>query len=617
MSIKWKFWPRLAAVSVLLGIGLAVLQAYDGISDYTAACFISHSFVLAGVCFVGSVGLVLLLKGAPGFFRWLFTWRILKRCLLVFLFLAALVPLFYAEENWRGHRAWENYKRELESKGEKLDFASYIPALVPDEQNFAFAPVVQTSWNWLLDTNGHKLPEKSTNIIHRLDLSVYRTNQFVSPLPELPEADWRTGTPVDMVACQSYYRVMFVTNRYPVSYPHSMPGEFDSFVTTNYVNPADTNELIEIMALATNEFPTSPQSRSPAADVLLALSKFDGVLGELSAAAKQPQSRFPLNYDADFTSAVLVPHYSELEKCTRVLSLRASVELSGTNPALALADIQLILRLMGSIRNEPFELTQRNRATWFRHAMQPVWEGIAGRRWTDMQLIELDKSLADLDFTADYGFGLQSELAGDIKSIEYMRTQRMKNGFTCICGDTIWWPTLLYRLSPDGWLYLNERTVARVISAAFPTTYEVQHQIISPEISKRSGMAEAWERRPSMIPGNVALSYIPPSDRFAAAAARAQAGLDLARVAIALERHRLAEGAYPESLDALAPRYIGKIPCDVINGQPLHYRRTADGKFLLYSIGWDGVDDGGVIFKTERGRLDEKKGDWVWMFPAN
>ena len=37
-----------------------------------------------------------------------------------------------------------------------------------------------------------------------------------------------------------------------------------------------------------------------------------------------------------------------------------------------------------------------------------------------------------------------------------------------------------------------------------------------------------------------------------------QASVDLARVAIALERYRLAHGEYPESLDALAPQFIDK-----------------------------------------------------------
>jgi hypothetical protein len=96
-----------------------------------------------------------------------------------------------------------------------------------------------------------------------------------------------------------------------------------------------------------------------------------------------------------------------------------------------------------------------------------------------------------------------------------------------------------------------------------------------------------------------------------------QSGLDLARVACALERYRLAHGEYPETLDVLAPQFIETIPHDIINGQPLHYRRTDEGKFLLYSIGWNEKDDGGQMVLTSNGSLDRYNGDWVWPVTGN
>ena len=73
-----------------------------------------------------------------------------------------------------------------------------------------------------------------------------------------------------------------------------------------------------------------------------------------------------------------------------------------------------------------------------------------------------------------------------------------------------------------------------------------------------------------------------------------------AQIACALERYRLAHGEYPETLDALVPQFIEKLPHDIIGGQPLHYRRTADGKFLLYSVGWNETDDGGQASPREK-----------------
>jgi hypothetical protein len=97
--------------------------------------------------------------------------------------------------------------------------------------------------------------------------------------------------------------------------------------------------------------------------------------------------------------------------------------------------------------------------------------------------------------------------------------------------------------------------------------------------------------------------------------ATTQTDVDEVMVACALERYRLAEGQYPESLDALIPRFAATLPHDIINGQPLHYRRTSDGKFVLYSVGWNGTDNGGKIALNKDGNLDRNSGDWVFEFP--
>jgi hypothetical protein len=86
----------------------------------------------------------------------------------------------------------------------------------------------------------------------------------------------------------------------------------------------------------------------------------------------------------------------------------------------------------------------------------------------------------------------------------------------------------------------------------------------------------------------------------------------MAMLACALERYRLAEGHYPEELNVLAPRFISVLPHDIINGQPLKYRRTDNGKFILYSVGWNEKDDGGVIALGKSKYQDVLQGDWVW-----
>ncbi|MEI6196081.1 MAG: hypothetical protein WCS42_17310 [Verrucomicrobiota bacterium] len=119
----------------------------------------------------------------------------------------------------------------------------------------------------------------------------------------------------------------------------------------------------------------------------------------------------------------------------------------------------------------------------------------------------------------------------------------------------------------------------------------------------------------TMRPWNFYAHFMVPAIR-PSQYAKAQTGIDCARLACALERYRNLHGNYPERLDVLAPQLIATVPHDLINGEPLKYRRTDDGNYLLYSVGWDGKDDGGMPEKSTPWPV-KKEGDWVWRFPLN
>jgi len=63
----------------------------------------------------------------------------------------------------------------------------------------------------------------------------------------------------------------------------------------------------------------------------------------------------------------------------------------------------------------------------------------------------------------------------------------------------------------------------------------------------------------------------------------------LLRLAIAIARYELDAGKPPETLEALVPKYLPKIPRCEFSGQPFRY---APGR--VWSVGANGVDDGGL-----------------------
>jgi hypothetical protein len=79
---------------------------------------------------------------------WMFSRRILRRLLMGFVALITIIALVYAEENWRGRRAWEQCKRKMAAMGEVWDWSALIPSPVPDEQNIFKASKMS---EWFLD----------------------------------------------------------------------------------------------------------------------------------------------------------------------------------------------------------------------------------------------------------------------------------------------------------------------------------------------------------------------------------------------------------------------------------------------------------------------------------
>ncbi len=81
----------------------------------------------------------------------------------------------------------------------------------------------------------------------------------------------------------------------------------------------------------------------------------------------------------------------------------------------------------------------------------------------------------------------------------------------------------------------------------------------------------------------------------------------LLRGELAIRAFRLSTGELPESLDRLVPDYLSDVPADPWGDGALKYRRGVDG-YLLYSIGADARDDGGLRIPPEDDRSG-KPGD--------
>jgi hypothetical protein len=109
--------------------------------------------------------------------------------------------------------------------------------------------------------------------------------------------------------------------------------------------------------------------------------------------------------------------------------------------------------------------------------------------------------------------------------------------------------------------------------------------------------------------GAFAKLLLPALDQAFVKALEAQHQVEIAKLAIALERYYLANKAYPEELTELTPTFTSKAPIDPMTGESWKYERLESNGFFLYSLGKDGEDDGGVFKSSIRGSSSNEKLD--------
>ena len=519
--------------------------------------------------------------------RWVFSRRGLRLLLILLAWFVTLVALFHGEETWRGRRAWNQYRRELEARGEQLDFAALVPKPVPDEQNFAATPAVKS---WFEKTASHD-PE------HPWTDAYSRVSERVSP-PRKKDALAERHLS-DLAAWETAFAA----------------------VRSGELTPEQRFYSAQLDAA----------SRAKAAPAVLeGLRTNEALFAELRAASPRPYSRYPVNYNVQSPYALLLPHLRMVKGVCQRLELKACAELAVGQSDPPLQDLQLMFRLADSLNSEPCLISFLVRLSCGQIATQPIWEGLAEHRWSDAQLQEVQTRLQQYDFIAEMKAPLLAEQAAGIATIELVR----KKGVWYLnflgspeatpvpasgkLANFMWFVTV-----PQGWYDLEDVNFCRAFHLELATGLDSAKGRVSPKQVKADNQAFeqmmyvtgfAGTGLGKVLHHQVAVRILLPSlGNALRKAAATQTTFNQAAIACALERYRLANGHFPDALAALAPRFISTLPNDVLTGEPYKYRLTEDGRFVLYSVGWDETDDGGVAGKA---LFDDKQGDWVWEYPA-
>jgi hypothetical protein len=497
------------------------------------------------------------------------SWRlVLQKAVFGAVCMATLIALVYSIENWRGKRAYLNHKRALEAKGQLLEWRAFVPPPIPDNQNLAMTPLFKGLLDYQRTSHG----------------VVWGDQSGVERLKKAEKIFRDTGK-------------------------NKMPGTGD----------LAKNQLISIPGYQkyfqnNTNVPHAANAPTPAEDVLFALSDFEPELKELkAAAATHPLTRFPIHYEDNM--GCLLPHLARLRPVVHYLNLHAIASLETGRTQDAFEDLKLSYQLTDVFRGEPFMISHLVRIACASMSTQILKEGLARHQWSVEQLQWIQDYYEKCDILGGVAKSLQAERAFCITGLDMMRRGDLPLQVLLAEGTDVspfsgFLHSPFVKLIPKGWYYQNMLSVSEFHGNYLQTSFEPDQHRVDPV---KAEAVDPAIKQISTTPYNVFAKIVTPAlVNVSIRAARWQAALDHAAIACALEKYRLAQQHYPETLDPLQPRFIAKLPNDVITGQSYHYRKT-ETDYVLYSVGWNGKDDGGVVAAGASGRsVDGKKGDWVW-----
>jgi len=356
--------------------------------------------------------------------------------------------------------------------------------------------------------------------------------------------------------------------------------------------------------------------------------QFAPAFDEIREALKRPYAIIPGDYSVPYLMPI--PNFVTMRALAQTLAQRAQCDFLLGKPDDALHELTLIHDVCRILEKPSTGKPETLVEAMINVAITGLYVGIVqdGLRlhaWQESQLTAIQGELKEIHLTPIVLDAFKAGQAGSIHTIETTPANKIADLFGMVnlispssAKKKIgFWtrfsnPTyLFFKLSPRGWIYQNMVNVTG-LQSEFWDGLDLEHDLIAPPaIDKASHNVE--KSLDHISPFNVwARIAIPNFTKAWQTTAHNQTLVNEAQIVCALERYHLAHGEYPGTLDALAPQFIEKIPHDIIGGQPLIYRRTNDGKFLLYSVGWNETDDGGVDSSQFKSVRPFEQGDWVW-----
>jgi hypothetical protein len=465
-----------------------------------------------------------------------------------------------------------NYVAELKAKGEPMDLAQVIPPPVPPEQNSA--PLFWKA------------------------VAFFTTNDDV------------------------------LTTNWPVAMRGVAPGKaIVSWAQSEICDGTSTNSWKQLQA---------------------ALEQNKEAFDLLNQITNHAVFNFNLQYAQRFEMRITNLVFEK--KSAQKLSANAIYDLNAADAISAAKNLQTIISLVNGTGDERTIISQLVRIAIAQIAAADTWELLQSTNLTDEALAGLQENWSQLEFIGALQRAFPVEREGAVTTFTKWRNSNselqhyfdLQKNVRVVMGDAdkddsflgktkirakiflwrYWWsyPDELRYLK--GYEVLANTTQSIKTDGIFQSSLQKQADALDP-----LGISKLNDSFDTIFSGQTDFHSMMSEAIVTLGAVikkvmRVEVAKQMTIAAIALKRYQLKHGNYPADLNLLVPGFVPVVPFDPVDGKSLRYRPNADGTFLLYSVGENGVDDGGnpSLEKFVTGSnfywQNDHALDWVWPQPA-
>jgi hypothetical protein len=465
--------------------------------------------------------------------------------------------------NWTGGRMLRDAMARLKEEGETTDFRALAREPIPDAQNFCAIPALK---DLPLEIDGDS--EKGEPAVRRR-----RLNALKFPSGDKIPTKPRTGR-------------------------HSAIGTREDLgAWRDWLLKAGVAKDVA-------------KSDNPARDLLNALSPNEPLFAELAAGIDRPHSEWTPAWRTrelpENLFAVAMPHYNASMALNHPLALRAKAAAHVGDAVRAHQSLQIMARLSEANSNDPFLIGLLVAATNSGVMTDALWEVCDAQVGSAADFAVLESLLASVDFKLATLRALRAEMAAGLNTMQYVKAKRDPSVFLVI-SELGGQPSgsgaaTVARMLPAGfWDGSSAVLIEREFDTMIKPMRDQGWMAVIDSVAKRDAETEKERTRIYLHPYSIVASLMVPAfSSVIQRAAYTQCLVDQATIACALERHRIEKGGYPDSLAGLTLANGKSLPLDAISGKPMGYRKTENGKYALWCVGFDGKDDGGKRVLDER-----------------